>query len=271
MNRLAVSRPGRLGGTVRAVEEADPLLVEACLEAFAFGNTGIDVLKQDRKAVVVRGARVGDRAVCLKIYPSLRRARRGFRAQVLLWDREVPVAEPCFLWERPRRLGGGGVVGMEDLAPACELDRWLWSVLAAREGRAERLHEAAAGLGALLADLHGRGVWLDDLKTCNIFVVDESPLRVRFIDLDGARVLRKVGARHRARSLVQMNRSTPLEVGLRARRDFWRAYRAALTDREARWIRARVIAGSAKRPPLSVGPAGVVEEVWPRSVRGWRR
>jgi hypothetical protein len=192
---------------------------------------------------------------------------------------------------------------MEDLSPRKQLDRWLaarlegraGSRLAARlEGRAgSRLADRPSGakgaaevrralgaLGAAVRALHDSGVWLDDMKTCNIFIdtggrpEDEgpgwAPPSFLFVDVDGA-LRGRVSARMRARTLAQLNRSIPLSAGIGGRRAFWKAYRRGLPPGEARVLRKRAVAWSGERPIVYQDAEGTREEPWPEEAGAWPR
>jgi lipopolysaccharide kinase (Kdo/WaaP) family protein len=256
--------------------------LDACLLTAGQPIEGLRVLKRGTKSSVMAGLVISGRAVCLKSYLSVRRGRRAFENMVKLESAGVPIPAPLFIWERSRKHGGGAVVGMEDLAPRPELDRWLSGRIDAWRssggGRQELralLRPVFLGLGAAVRELHARRIVLDDLKTCNIILADEPeafPERAfRFIDLDGVTVGRRVTLLQRAKSLCQVNRSTPVEAGIGARRDFWREYARDLSPRDRRWIRRRAIELSGKRPVIYVTWTGDREEPWPRSARDWPR
>ena len=248
--------------------EVEPLLAGLSGE---LEGRGLEVLKRDRKASVLRGPAVAGTRTCLKLYPSVRRARRGFTNQIAVAERGVAVPEVLFLFERPRRAGGGALLAMVDLAPAPELDRWLARQVDLGRGAGPTVRRAARELGGALRAIHGRGVHLDDLKTRNVFILSEEPPRFAFVDLDGARGGRPPSLRLRARALGQLDRSTPRGVGLRARRAFFAAYREGLGPRAARRLRRLAIAFARRRPILYVSDAGVREEPWPRTAREWPR
>jgi hypothetical protein len=194
----------------------------------------------------------------------------------------VPIPAPLFIWERSRTRGGGAVVGMEDLTPRPELDRWLSGRIDAwrssGDGRQELralLRPVFRDLGATLRDLHECLIVLDDLKTCNIILEAEPEARLaaafRFIDLDGVKIGRRVTLLQRAKSLCQINRSTPIEAGIGVRREFWREYARDLSPRERRWVRRRAIELSGERQVLYVTSVGDREEPWPLRARDWPR
>jgi hypothetical protein len=155
---------------------------------------------------------------------------------------------------------------MEDLFPRPELDRWL----SARLKEPADLRTSFAELGATIRDLHDRGIYLDDLKTCNLFVEGESPLKIRFVDLDGVRFGGPVGMKRRVKNLVQLNRSTPVRAGMGNRRAFWKEYCRGLTPGAMRRLRREVLIRSGKAPVAYVAATGLVEEPWPRAAREWR-
>ena len=256
--------------------------LEACLLFPGQRIEGLRILKRGARSSVIAGLAISGSPVCLKNYASVRRGRRGFENMVRLETEGVPVPAPLFLWERPRKQGGGAVVGMEDLSPRPELDRWLSGRIDARRssggGRGELqplLGPVLRALGAAVRDLHARRIVLDDLKTCNIVLEAEPGIMqgaaFRFIDLDGVKIGRRVTLLQRAKSLCQINRSTPVEVGIGARRDFWREYARDLSPRERRWVRRRAIELSGERPVIYVARDGDREEPWPKRARDWPR
>ncbi len=281
---MEIARTRGALGKLRRRADIDPAEVDRLQRAFQERPASLRTLKKDRKASVYTGLSLGATPVCLKLYPNIRRGRRGFASLAGLWSAGVPVAQPFFLWERPRGLGSGAIVAMEDLAPRRELDRWLCAKLA-EESRPSRLAgasraagpagptilRAAAALGALLRRLHDDGVYLDDLKTCNIFIDDREPPGFRFVDVDNARRGRPVTARRRIKNLAQLNRSTPLAAGLSVRRAFWAAYALGLAPKDARRIRRAAGYFSAERPIVYVTSSGDRTEAWPRTAWEWPR
>ncbi len=268
-------------GKLRRRSDVDPAELDRLQRAFQERPASLRILKRDRKASVFLGLSLGATPLCLKLYPNIRRGRRGFASLCGLWRAGVPVARPFFLWERPRSLGSGAILAMEDLAPRPELDRWLCAKLAEKP-QASRARGAvravnrdvvrvAAALGALLRRLHDDGVYLDDLKTCNIFVDDGETLSFRFVDVDNGRRGPPVNARRRIKNLSQLNRSTPLGAGLSSRRAFWAAYARGLGPRQARRIRRAAGYLSAERPIVYVTPSGDRTEAWPRTAWAWPR
>ncbi len=259
-------------GDVLARRDLDPRALSAALEGAGGAPAGLRTLKRDVKTSVFTGITIDGRAVCLKVYGNVRRGRRAFSTHCALWRLGVPVPEPYFLWERSRESGSGTAVGMEDLCPRPELDRWVSERLSAPGGGgAAALEPLSRALGAALRDLHGRGVYLNDLKTCNIFLEGEAPFRFRFVDLDGARTGKPVTLRRRVKNIAQLDRSTPIAAGLRIRRAFFREYSIGLERRTARRLRKAAIASSVRRPVTYVARGGLREEPWPASAREWPR
>lgn len=261
-------------GKIQRRADLDAAELDRLLGRFQDGAPEMRALKRDRKTSVYSGLVLGGRQLCVKVYRDARRGRRGFRNLCDLFREGVPVPEPFFLWERSRTAGGGVAVGMEDLAPRPELDRWLAARLESQktlEARRAALWPVFRRLGAGIRDLHARGVYLDDLKTCNIFIEDPERPRFRFVDLDGACEGRPVSLHRRAKNLAQLNRSTPVLAGVGCRRAFWREYRIGLAPRVARRLRQAVLKQSGARPVVYVSPAGVEEEPWPAGAWDWPR
>ncbi len=243
--------------------------VEAEIDRLARRSDGVRALKEDTKTSVYTGLQLGETATCAKVYRKARRGRRSFKNHCALRELCVPVPEPLFFWKRSRSLGGGAVLGMSDLSALLEFDRWL--AIKIDEGDTAGVRLAARSLARVLRDLHERKVYLDDMKTCNIFIEESEKPRFHFIDLDGARLGRSPSLRQRVKCLAQLDRSTPLRVGLETRRVFWEEYCHGLSRRKARQIRNRVIKLSAERPILYVTPEGVRTEPWPARARYWPR
>jgi hypothetical protein len=268
-----VARKGHLGRIVHR-PDIDPGEIDRAIGRFLVEGDSLRLLKRDEKTAVLAGLGLGARPLCWKIFTSRRRGRRAFRSLADLFRRGVPVAEPFFLWERPPPAGGGAVVGMEDLTPRPQLDRWLSARLEAAADRrqaARRLRPLFAALGAAVRDLHARGVYLDDLKTCNIFLESEAIPSFRFIDVDRARAGRKVCLRRRAKNLSQLNRSTPIAAGLGCRHSFWEEYRRGLRAGESRKVRRAAIARSGERPVAYLSKKDTREEPWPARALDWPR
>ena len=256
----------------------NPAAIGQAIEGFRTGRSALRALKEEEKASVYAGLEMEDgRRICWKAYRSRRRGRRGLTRLHLLRSSGVPVPEPFFLWEPVGLEGVGAVLAMEDLAPRPQLDLWLSEWLREVPGGAAAcrdLRPLAAALGAAIRDLHARRIWLDDLKTCNIFLDREpgpAPPSFLFIDVDGARCDAAVGEWQRVKNLFQINRSTPVGAGLSFRRAFWAEYRKGLPREARRRIRRQALERSADRPVVYIARQGMVEEPWPVRARDWPR
>ncbi len=253
-------------GRVYQRRDLNPEELDLLRERWGKQTSGLRLLKADKRTTVLAGLRLCGQPVCWKVYRSRRRGRRAFRNSCLLHRLGVPVPSPFFFWERSRAAGSGALLGMEDLSSKPELDRWLSRRLA--DGR-EALKPVFAALGRAVRELHERGIFLDDLKTCNVFLEEEDPLRIRFVDLDVLRRKRPARFRWRARNLAQLNRSTPVAAGIANRLAFWREYRCALSAGASRRLRREVLARSREAPVIYLSDAGLIRESWPTVASQW--
>jgi glycosyltransferase involved in cell wall biosynthesis len=119
--------------------------------------------------------------------------------------------------------------------------------------------------GAFIGNLHARGIFHSDLKTCNILTVpSESGPCFYLMDYDDVRFRAGPSLRRRVKNLTQLFLSSPRRFGPVDRMRFLRAYGAAsgLSGREGRELARRVLDRARGRRILYVGVHGDVEEDW---------
>jgi tRNA A-37 threonylcarbamoyl transferase component Bud32 len=95
--------------------------------------------------------------------------------------------------------------------------------------------------------LHDRGLFNSDLQETNLMLDDRGgELKIYFVDLDGFRLLKRVGWRRRERNLVQLDRSLGRFLSRSARLEFLYAYLGGKPERrKARTIVSRLLARKA--------------------------
>ena len=178
------------------------------------------------------------KAVCRLLRRSP--ARRDWAAARRLVALGIATARPVLLVEprRPRLLRRS-YLATEWIAGSLNLHLWGWKLaelpLSDRLARAARCAES---LGRLIGRLHGRGVAHRDLKGANLLVVDRGGrIATWLVDVAGARFVRRLSDRRRARDLARL--AVGLEahpwVGRTACCRFLRAYLRELPAPKADW------------------------------------
>jgi hypothetical protein len=168
-------------------------------------------------------------------------ARRAWRAGLGLAALGVPAASPLAFLERRRAgLPIASALVLEDLRPAFAADSPEPGA-----GAGERVD----ALARLVLSLHGAGATHADLTAGNVLLArGPDGLAARLVDLEDARIPRRLGDAARARALAQLNASVPdwIPDGLRGRA--FRRYATWLPFRAPRErILARVVAASLAR------------------------
>ncbi len=159
-------------------------------------------------------------------------------------------------------------VVMETVPAGVELDRYLVRRLS--EGMDYRhRRELIRQFARFLSDLHGKGIFHSDLKTCNIMVSEaDSDGTVRFflLDYDDVRFSRSVPLRARIRNLVQVFLSTPCAFSATDRLRFLSEYcfHGDIGRSERIPLAREVMKGASGKNILYVGFHGDIEEPWER-------
>lgn len=205
------TRVGRFHG-LRVRDFSDAALAQA-LEAH-LGDASCpdrEILKQDARAHV-SAVRTGDHRVVVKQVrkAGLRRqladvfrgspGRRAWVAGHGLNARGIGAARPvAFLERRILGLPVSSLVILEDQRPGRP----------AHEGPPGALRIEA--LFRLAVDLHRQGISHGDLQAHHIYIDPEEPTRVRLIDLEGVRFVRRLSDEDRIQALAELNASLPEE------------------------------------------------------------
>jgi len=134
-------------------------------------------------------------------------ALRNWHMGRALLARGIATAEPLLVyqprrwrWPRESYLATRWIDGAENL------HLWAWRL--ANAPAHVRLRAAAAcatGLGRLVGRMHAQGVSHRDLKGANLLVRDaDNPPSTWLVDLEGARIRRRLGPRRRAADLARL-------------------------------------------------------------------
>jgi len=140
-------------------------------------------------------------------------ARRDWTAAQRLVALGIATARPVLLVEPAApRLRRRSYLATEWIAGSLNLHLWGWELAELPlNDRLERAARCAEGLGRLIGRLHGCGVAHRDLKGANLLVVDRGGrIATWLVDVAGARFVRRLSDRRRARNLAR------LAVGLEA-------------------------------------------------------
>ncbi|MFQ5458449.1 MAG: lipopolysaccharide kinase InaA family protein [Myxococcota bacterium] len=229
--------------------------------ARAEGAAGPDVLRETRRARVVRVRRPSGERYCVKRYRRAAgwalyrrdRARAAWRAAEGCRLRGVATPRALALLE-PGRGGGASSFVMEDLGVLPWLTHHAALTLRGAGVPRSRRSAFARAVGGWLRHLHGQGVRHGDLKAGNI-LVDARPGGWRFVllDLEDVDFPARIPPEDRERALVQLCGSLPPQVSATDRLRAFRAYAAGGTlgdARETRRALGRIVRRSIARRHL---------------------
>jgi len=167
-------------------------------------------------------------------------ARRDWTAAQRLVALGIAAARPVLLVEPAApRLRRRSYLATEWIAGSLNLHLWGWELAELPlNDRLARAARCAEGLGRLIGRLHGRGVAHRDLKGANLLVVDrDGRIAAWLVDVAGARFVRRLSGRRRARNLARL--AVGLEahpwVGRTACCRFLRSYLRELPAPKADW------------------------------------
>jgi serine/threonine protein kinase len=190
-----------------------------------FSLPGCTIVKDQRKIKVGRFAielNGNSRSLYIKRYNSFswRRwlgsafvrsgADRARRGAAILLTAGVQTARPvAAIEERKRGLITRSFYMSEEVVGGETADRY-WRDLLNHSGDAgrKRRREFLVRLAELFRNLHGRGIYHNDLKDANILVVDrDTEIALYLLDLEGVRQFATVDARRRVKNCVQLLRT----------------------------------------------------------------
>ncbi len=115
----------------------------------------------------------------------------------------------------------------------------------------------------IIAQMHNKKVFHQDLKTCNIMVKDDPSFVFTFLDFDKVRFGKNVTIQERIKNLTQINLSTPGCITLKDRLRFLGAYLRQCNLLEVkRTIRSEIATISKREKILYVSFKGDVTEEW---------
>ncbi len=289
MNRnLTIELHPRASDILGVEEKALPGLVELILQGHAkiVSKRGKSILKDSPESAVSLVILAGIPRVCVKEFRNrgiahsvkglLRptQALRSFRNGARLDELGVGTAVPLALI-RKLKFGLPEVewIIMEAPLDALELDRFILSKFASGWTYSDR-KVAAASFGRFMGELHGRGIFHSDLKTCNILVsegardstgqANPEDLVFRLLDYDDVEFGRSVTEKKKVKNLVQLFLSCPSMAGLKLRLRFIRDYASAsaLDKSTKRHIIQRAFESCRGKKILYVGFDGDITECW---------
>ncbi len=174
---------------------------------------------------------------------------------------------------------------MEVVPSAMELDRYIVERTEASWCTEEK-RRLVKGLARFVGEMHRKGIFHSDMKSCNILVSGPSELptgcsvkrvpgeaapdRMKsnlyffLLDYDDVRLRKKISVRERVRNLSQIFLSIPRVIGATDRMRFLRQYarNAGIDDRERRESARQLLRSASGKKILYVGFDGDVEEEW---------
>jgi hypothetical protein len=141
-----------------------------------------------------------------------------------LLDALLPTPRPLAVWHRQRYgISGEGYLLVEKVIDGCDLHQFLERCVSLAEPRRrEAVQDQIEQLAHWVSELHRRGWSHRDLKATNILVPESASganPSVNFIDLVGARRVRRLGVCRRQKDLARLNAS------------FWNSPALSRTDR----------------------------------------
>jgi tRNA A-37 threonylcarbamoyl transferase component Bud32 len=246
-----------------------------------------NVLKNAPESAVTKIQSMGLPPVCIKeiryrgfgySLKSLLRPSQGIRTfqnGAKLDALGIPVPLPLILF---RQFQNGLVhtewIVMEVVSGALELDRYLVSRIEQGWSFEDR-NDIILQFGRYLGNLHSKGVFHADLKTCNILVnstpkisnFESSPGQLKFylVDYDEIDFRKELNDKKRIKNLLQIFLSVPSEIGASERFRFVNEYclHAGVSKVEKRKIVAELTKAAAGKDILYVGFSGDIRESWP--------
>lgn len=209
-----------------------------------------EIIKKDKKVVV----EAHDDHI-RKIYRGRRRLLRAWVNHVVLEYLEVSVGPRPFHLQKAS-LFERGYVAMEDLrGRGTELDRFLDGQYdEMTTGRRRRFVDSLSGF---VRGLLEKGIFHDDLKACNLFVLTDG---FRLLDIEDVR-FRRAGHEELERMFVQLNASVPGRIAILDRMRFYaRVTRGSSVDRKT--LLHDVVRASLKEEIVYEGVSGLTRETW---------
>jgi len=232
---------------------------------------GENILIKKDKEVNVSMIIDGEKKICVKqfLYPhqwdrfkERFRISKGLKAWINGNGLKVRgVSSPLLLAYIEKRDWFGMVESflvMEAQEGAQEMDRYICKGFS----RFEEKRVFIEGFARWLSQLHQKGIYHQDMKTCNILVSENGQvLDFKLLDLEDVRLNEKVDDKKLFKNLLQINTSMPNLVTRTDRLRFFRAYQEPHPIiRNQKKFLFRLIQKSRERGIVYVSPHGVVEE-----------
>ncbi len=173
--------------------------------------------------------------------------------------RGVSSIPPLALMERKSCFGSAeSFLVMEAPEGGEEMDRYILKGFSGLEEKRVFIKSFARWL----SQLHQKGIYHQDMKTCNILVSRNGQVwDFKLLDLEDVWLNEKVNVKKLFKNLLQLNTSTPNLITRMDRLRFFRAYREQhpIIRNEKEFL-FRLIKKSKERGIVYVSPHGVVEE-----------
>jgi tRNA A-37 threonylcarbamoyl transferase component Bud32 len=193
-------------------------------------------------------------AICRAWRPS--KAKRSWLGWWGLQVRGVDVPDAFLMWEE-KRLGvtvSGGMV-MEAIEDGAGLDRYVAAHFSPPPSKTalRRKRRFIERTAALLAHLHGKGVYHRDLKAGNLLVRQNHGNRIVVLDHDSVHFTKRLARGRRIHNLAQLNTSIPPVISRRDRLRFLLRYAGGQWSKEE--LRAVVTDVSRRSAAIREGKA----------------
>ena len=217
----------------------------------------VSVIEEDGKKIAVkhfRYPRLWDRLKDLLRRPKGRKAWVGGHG---LKVRGIASVQPLALFEENHCLRfRESFLLMETIGGSLELDRFILQGL----GNFRRKREFIKAFATWLAGLYQRGICHNDMKTCNVLVVEEKGhWGFRLLDLEDVRFDQAIAGKRLLKNFLQLNTSTPKVITRTDRLRFFRECLRLIPGVEnPKRLLGQVAETSRGRDLVYVSPEGVV-------------
>lgn len=223
-------------------------------------RTAITLFDFMKRRVCIKEYRHKGFLLCLKEIFRRSKARTGWLMGNGLVVRGITGITPQALLERRRGgLRREAFLIMESPPGYVELDRYMVKAFGTQKHDDTRKSAFLRAVADFMAELYLLKIIHRDLKTCNIMVQEKQDnWNFGLVDMDDVQLDKQIRNKTLLKTLVQLNTSTPLFIGMRDRTRFLIRYLNVIKRNSAWNIIQGVIRGSRGRALVYVSPEGDV-------------